>query len=411
MKAPRLESIVSLRYGKMSSTPLGSKRSKDVVVLQAGRIFHTKRQHGYYEGQLTKRGGSLINSWKLRHFRLRGTTLSYFENDRSEHSKGEIHFHNMTVLRRLPSDSMPFMFSVSGWRNGSPRTLELSAKSEAERDFWLETLDASLHEGYAKFDYPEYWFKPFYPRADMSMWLAPKVQLDTGGMVRPADGRTPPSITHCCGEGDCPAFALFVCDFAFPTFDKMDSKVGSGECGVCSCVEGVCVCVCVRGGCVCGGCVCGGCGGCGGVCAFEGRVCLSVSRVHLGTQLIPTSIQYPPPQVFLHWALVNIPNHAHSRGRERAGTRVQHLGSPGHGHGHGAGAGAGGAGGSGGVGGAGAGAGDDVPHPLPEFAPQMWTKNSLNNEGTEVLPFFPPAPPFQTGVHRWGYWGYWGYWG
>ena len=290
----------------MKSAPLGEKkhRTRDIVVLQAGRIFHSKRQHGYYEGELTKRGGSLIDSWKLRHFRLKGTTLSYYDNDKSEHSKGEVHFHNMTVLQHIKSNAMPFMFSISGWRNGSPRVLELSAKSETERAFWMEALDAALHEGYAKFDYPEYWFKAFYPRADISMWLAPKVQLETGGMLLPRDCRTPPSITHCCGESDSPAFSFFICDFAFPTFDKMDSKV------------------------------------------------------------------------FVHWALCNVPNHGFARTRNRSQTRVTHLGNTAHPD------------------------KDEVPHPLPEFLPQMWTKNSINNEGTEILSFFPPAPPYETGVHR-----------
>lgn len=145
---------------------LGSKRQKDIRVLQAGRVFHTKRQRGFYEGKLQKSGGSILTSWKTRHFRLKGTTLGYFENERSETPKGELQLHSLTQLTRCKSDSMPFMFAISGWRSGAPRVLELSAASHQEREFWIEALDAALHDGYARFDYPEYWHRHFYPKVE-----------------------------------------------------------------------------------------------------------------------------------------------------------------------------------------------------------------------------------------------------
>ena len=169
--------------GHHGDISLGSKRSKDIKVMQAGRVFHTKRQKGYYEGILTKLGGSILTNWKERHFRLKGTALAYFEDSRSEQPKGEIHFHSLTKLTKIKDGPKPHMFSVSGWKDGSERVLELSARSHEERDFWLEAIDAALHEGYAKFDYPEYWFRPFYPHADLCMWLGPKMQLETGDVL------------------------------------------------------------------------------------------------------------------------------------------------------------------------------------------------------------------------------------
>jgi hypothetical protein len=83
---------------------------------------------GYYEGSLTKRNGStLLTSWKLRYFRLKGTTLYYYENDRSETPKGELTFHTLTkIMKSKDKDSaMPFMFAVTGYKEGNLRTLEL----------------------------------------------------------------------------------------------------------------------------------------------------------------------------------------------------------------------------------------------------------------------------------------------
>jgi phosphatidylethanolamine-binding protein (PEBP) family uncharacterized protein len=294
-------------HGGHHDISLGSKRGKDIRVMQAGRVFHTKRQKGYYEGTLTKSGGSILTNWKERHFRLKGTALAYFEDSRSEQPKGEIHFHSLTKLVKIKDGPKPHMFSVSGWKDGGERVLELSARSHEERDFWLEAIDAALHEGYAKFDYPEYWFRPFYPHTDLSMWLGPKVQLETGDVLMPREAERPPAITHSCADDDCEAFALFMADFGFPTFDKFDSKV------------------------------------------------------------------------FLHWGLVNIPNHHYAssggKGRARGITRTKHQGH----HDHG---------------------GDAVPHHLPDFLPQQWTKASINSEGAEVLPYIPPAAPYHTGKHR-----------
>lgn len=287
---------------------LGSKRGKDIRVLQAGRVFHTKRQNGYYEGALTKKnGGTLVTSWKLRHFRLKGTCFAYYENDRSDTPKGEIHFHTLTrVLKSRDKDSgpMPFMFCVTGYKDGNMRNLELSASTSEEREFWLEALDAAIHEGYAKFDYPEYWYRPFYPKADLNMWIAHKVALESGASLRPQDAERPPTITHCCADQDNEAFAFFIADFGFPTFDKMDA------------------------------------------------------------------------QVLVHWIMVNIPNRAFAQTRARGITRVTHSGTE-HSSSH-----------------------EDVPHLLPDFLPQVWTKHSINSQGTELLPFLPPAPPYQTGAHR-----------
>jgi len=198
--------------------------------------------------------------------------------------------------------TMPFMFAVTGYKEGNLRTLELSATTNEEREFWLETLDAAIHEGYAKFDYPEYWYRPFYPKADLNIWMAHKVLLETGGMLRPGDAMRPPTVTHCCADYDNECFAFFIADFGFPTFDKMDSNV------------------------------------------------------------------------LLHWAMVNIPNRAFSTSRGRAITRVTHDGA--------------------------AAGPNAVPHLLPDFVQQLWTKHSINSEGTELLSFVPPAPPCQTGAHR-----------
>eukprot|EP00698_Gefionella_okellyi_P002516 TRINITY_DN1235_c1_g1_i1.p1 TRINITY_DN1235_c1_g1~~TRINITY_DN1235_c1_g1_i1.p1 ORF type:complete len:927 (+),score=247.50 TRINITY_DN1235_c1_g1_i1:62-2842(+) len=97
------------------------------------------------DGLLTKQGGSWKN-WKDRWFVLKDNVLSYYEPDNVEAGKelGVINLKEVTTDQITYGDERDHQFNIACLTAVKPRTYQICARNDPDRNHWVKALRASI---------------------------------------------------------------------------------------------------------------------------------------------------------------------------------------------------------------------------------------------------------------------------